>query len=158
MRRIHKYLYLLAALLPATALAQGGMRPVETELAQDFLALELAGWRLPDPMTQCLEGLRLRHLEPGTYGSVEMAVDPILVDGPGPFARLVAIEPDPADRRRRIVRIQWLIPNGTGTRTIADRFTMAINDPARADETAGGAAAMLREPDRLVVRRECFGG
>jgi hypothetical protein len=106
----------------------------------------------------CLESLRLKHLEPGTFGASEMAVDPILVDGPGPFARVVAIEPDPGNRRRRIVQIQWLIQTSGGLQTIADQFTMAINEPGRSVEEGGGAAAMMREPDRLVVRRECFGG
>lgn len=158
MRTTFKCLCLLALLLPAPAFAQGQSRALETELAQDFLALELAGWRLPDPVTDCLEGLRLKHLEPGTFGASEMAVDPILVDGPGPFARLVGIEPDPADRRRKIVRFQWLVLSGNGTRAFSDQFTMAINDPGRGDDDASGAAAMMREPDRLVVRRECFGG
>ncbi|MBI1245835.1 MAG: hypothetical protein GC202_12580 [Alphaproteobacteria bacterium] len=158
MRTFFKCLFLLALLSPGLAVAQGSARQIETELAQDFLALELAGWRLPDPVTDCLESLRLKHLEPGTFGAIEMAVDPILVDGAGPFARLVSIDPDPQNRHRRTVRIQWLVPDGTAIRTIADQFTMAINDPGRADEGASGAAAMLREPDRLVVRRECFGG
>jgi hypothetical protein len=141
----------LALFLSGPVAAQTNPRALEMELARDFLALELAGWRLPDPVVDCIETLRLSRLEPGTFGAAEMAVDPILVDGPGPFARVVSIEPDPADRRRRIVRIQWLVTEQGTSRTYNDMFVMAMND-------AGGAAAMMREPDRLVVRRECFGG
>lgn len=141
----------LVLFLSGPVAAQTPPRTLEMELARDFLALELAGWRLPDPVLDCIETLRLSRLEPGSFGAAEMAVDPILVDGPGPFARIVSIEPDPADRRRRIVRIQWLVTEKGAAKTHNDMFVMAMND-------AGGAAAMMREPDRLVVRRECFGG
>lgn len=141
----------VALFLSGPVAAQTTSRMLETELARDFLALELAGWRLPDPVLECIETLRLSRLEPGTFGAGEMAVDPILVDGPGPFARIVSIEADPDDRRRRIVRIQWLVTEQGTSRIHNDMFVMAMND-------AGGAAAMMREPDRLVVRRECFGG
>jgi hypothetical protein len=141
----------VALFLSGPVAAQTTSRTLETELARDFLALELAGWRLPDPVLECIETLRLSRLEPGTFGAGEMAVDPILVDGPGPFARIVSIEVDPDDRRRRIVRIQWLVTEQGTSRIHNDMFVMAMND-------AGGAAAMMREPDRLVVRRECFGG
>ena len=141
----------LVLFLSGPVAAQTQPRTLEMELARDFLALELAGWRLPDPVLDCIETLRLSRLEPGSFGAAEMAVDPILVDGPGPFARVVSIEPDPVDRRRRIVRIQWLVVDQGTSRTYNDMFVMAMND-------AGGAAAMMREPDRLVVRRECFGG
>ncbi len=141
----------LVLFLSGPVAAQTQPRTLEMELARDFLALELAGWRLPDPVLDCIETLRLSRLEPGSFGAAEMAVDPILVDGPGPFARVVSIEPDPVDRRRRIVRIQWLVIEQGASKTYNDMFVMAMND-------AGGAAAMMREPDRLVVRRECFGG
>ena len=141
----------LVLFLSGPVAAQTPPRTLEMELARDFLALELAGWRLPDPVLDCIETLRLSRLEPGSFGAAEMAVDPILVDGPGPFARVVSIEPDPADKRRRIVRIQWLVVDQGAAKTYNDMFVMAMND-------AGGAAAMMREPDRLVVRRECFGG
>ena len=67
------------------------------------------------------------------------------------------IEQDPNDRRRKIVRIQWLVEESKVARTYPDQFVMVLNDTGRGDD-ASGAAAMLREPDRLVVRRECFGG
>lgn len=140
----------LVLFLSGPVAAQTPPRTLEAELARDFLALELAGWRLPDPVLDCIETLRLSRLEPGTFGAGEMAVDPILVDGPGPFARVVSIEPDPADRRRRIVQIQWVVMEQGTSKTLNDMFVMAMND-------AGEAAAMMREPDRLVVRRECFG-
>jgi hypothetical protein len=149
--RSKRAIFALALLLPCLgagpAAAQRDPRGAEADLARDFLALELAGWRLPDPMMECIEALKLSRLEPGTFGASEMAVDPLLVDPPGPHARIVAIEPDPADRRQRIVRFEWLVRG----RAFADRFVMVLND-------AQGDAAMMREPDRLVVRRECFGG
>ncbi len=150
MRSIPSWCF-LALFLSGPAAAQSNPRALETELARDFLALELAGWRLPDPVLDCIETLRLTRLEPGSFGAAEMAVDPILVDGPGPFARIVSIDPDPSDRRRRIVRIQWLVTEQGTSRIYGDMFVMAMND-------SGGAATMMREPDRLVVRRECFGG
>lgn len=156
MRSIPSWCF-LALFLCGPAAAQTNPRALESDLARDFLALELAGWRLPDPVLDCIETLRLTRLEPGTFGAAEMAVDPILVDGPGPFARVVSIDPDPSDRRRRIVRIQWLVPEPGGLKIYPDQFVMAMNDPGRGEQ-GGGAAAMMREPDRLVVRRECFGG
>lgn len=140
------------AALPAGAQTDG--RALETELANDFLALELAGWRLPDPVLDCIEKLRLARLAPGTYGAAELAVDPILADGAGPHAQVDEISTDPVDRRRRIVRFQWLVQDGGTARRFPDRFTMAVDT---ADRT-GASATMLREPERLVVRRECFGG
>ena len=80
-----------------------------------------------------------------------MSVDPVLLDGPGPHARILAIEPDPADRRRRIVRFEWLVASQGRVRAVADRFVMVLNDQQE-------DAAMMREPDQLMVRRECFGG
>jgi hypothetical protein len=157
MRSIPSWCF-LALIWTLPAGAQAPARGPEMDLARDFLALELAGWRLPDPVLDCIESLRLSRLEPGTFGAAEMAVDPVLVDGAGPFTRIVGIDPDPPDRRRRIVRFQWLVPENGGARAIPDQFTMVLNDAGRSDPDSGGAAAMLREPDRLVVRRECFGG
>jgi hypothetical protein len=136
---------------PAQAQAPRDARGGEMALALDFLTLELAGWRLPDPVQECLDKLDLRLLEPGTFGASEMAVDPILLDGVGPHARILGIDGDPSDRRRRIVRFEWLIPTGGRIRAVADRFVMLLNDQQ-------GEAAMMREPEQLVVRRECFGG
>ena len=138
---------------PATA-----QTALEMELARDFIALELAGWRLPDPDIGCLERLRLIRLEPGSYGASEMAVDPIPVDGPGPHYRILGIDPHPTDRRRRWVRFEWVIREQGRARSLPDRFEFAMNDPTRSDDDARGVAAMMREPDRLVVRRECLGG
>ncbi|MBI3503787.1 MAG: hypothetical protein HY059_03025 [Proteobacteria bacterium] len=157
MRSIPSWCF-LALFLSGPAAAQSNPRALEMDLARDFLALELAGWRLPDPVLDCIESLRLKYLEPGTFGAAEMAVDPILVDGAGPFARVVGIDADPNDRRKKIVRIQWLIEESKTVQTYADQFVMVLNEPGRGSDEAGGAAAMLREPDRLVVRRECFGG
>ncbi len=156
MRSIPSWCF-LALFLSGPAVAQSNPRALEMDLARDFLALELAGWRLPDPVVDCIESLRLKHLEPGSFGAAEMAVDPILVDGPGPFARIVGIEQDPNDRRRKIVRIQWLVEESKVAKIYADQFVMVLNETGRGDD-ASGAAVMLREPDRLVVRRECFGG
>ena len=154
MRKLWVLAYLLAcpAALPAGTQTDG--RVLENEFARDFLALELAGWRLPDPVLDCIEKLRLSRLAPGTYGAAELAVDPVLVDGEGPHARILEIETDPTDRRRRVVRFQWLVVEGAATRTVPDRFTMAV-DPT---DRTGSAATMMMEPERLVVRRECFGG
>ena len=154
MRKLWVLAFFLACPAASPAGAQTDGRTLETELARDFLALELAGWRLPDPVLDCIEKLRLARLAPGTYGAAEMAVDPVLVDGAGPHARVVEIEADPADRRRKIVRFQWFVREGGVARTFADRFTMAV-DPA---DRSGAAATMMMEPERLVVRRECFGG
>jgi hypothetical protein len=148
-------LTLLALLWAGPATAQSAL---ETELARDFMALELAGWRLPDPDIGCLERLRLARLEPGSYGASEMAVDPIPVDGQGPHYRILGIDPHPGDRRRRIVRFEWVVREQGRARALPDRFEFAMNDPTRSDDDARGVAAMMREPDRLVVRRECLGG
>jgi hypothetical protein len=154
MRKLWVLAFFLACPAAVPAGAQTDGRALENELARDFLALELAGWRLPDPVLDCIEKLRLTRLAPGTYGAAEMAVDPVLVDGAGPHAQVVEIASDPTDRRRRIVRFQWFVREGSAARTLQDRFTMAI-DPA---DRSGTAATMMMEPERLVVRRECFGG
>ena len=52
----------------------------DSEVAQEFLALELAGWRLPDPTEECLTGLTLRRLEPMAYGSEDLIDDSVLAD------------------------------------------------------------------------------
>jgi hypothetical protein len=130
-------------------------RGLEMEVVREFLSLELAGWRLPDPVESCLTELSLRRLEPMAFGSTEMIDQPELVDPPGPHYRIVRIEPDGGDRRRRLARIEWLLPGGAdGTPKVeADSFVFVVND-AGGDR---GAASMVREPARLVVRRECFG-
>jgi hypothetical protein len=133
-----------------------GQASVDTEIAQEFLALELAGWRLPDPVEDCLTGLSLKRLEPMAYGSEDLIDQPDLVDPPGPHVRNVRVEPDPASRGRRIVQFEWLVPGpGGAPRAIRDSFTFLIGgDPAR----GGGRPTMQREPDHMVIRRECFGG
>ena len=84
-----------------------------------------------------------------------MSDQPELVDPPGPHFRVVRIEPDPGDRRRRSVRIEWVLPgSGGATRAVPDAFTYMLNAPG----SDRGAASMIREPERLIVRRECFGG
>jgi hypothetical protein len=130
---------------------RGGL---EMEIVREFLALELAGWRLPDPVEACLTGLELRRLEPMAFGSTEMIDQPELVDPPGPHYRIVRIEPEGSDRRRRLARIEWLLPARDGSpQAKPDSFVFVIND------TGGdrGAASMVREPSLLVIRRECFG-
>jgi len=146
-------LFLLALAGPPTALAQD-RAALETEIVREFLSLELAGWRLPDPVESCLSELTLRRLEPTTFGNTEMVDQPELVDPPGPHARIVRIEPDGGDRRRRLARFEWLLPNQDGTqKVVPDSFIFILND-AGGDR---GAASMVREPARLVIRRECFG-
>ena len=146
---------LVAALLLAGRAEAQAPAAIEREIALEFLQLELAGWRLPNPEETCLADLRLKRLEATAYGAVEMVEDPILVDGAGPFARNLALAPDPLDPRRRVVRFEWVVPNATGAqRFLRDSFTFAINDLGAASE----AATMLREPQRLVVRRACFQG
>jgi hypothetical protein len=130
---------------------------IEREIAIEFIRLELAGWRLPTPDEGCLAALKLRRLEATPYGAVEMIEDPILVDGDGPFIRALSLAPEAGDARRRVVRFEWTVPGAQGNRALRDSFTFAINDLA-AGPGAGGAASMLREPQRLVVRRECFPG
>lgn len=127
---------------------------LEMEVVREFLSLELAGWRLPDPVESCLTELTLRRLEPTTFGNTEMIDQPELVDPPGPHVRIVRIEPDGGDRRRRLARIEWLLAGLGNTQTVVpDSFVFILND------TGGdrGAASMVREPSHLVVRRECFG-
>lgn len=149
------------ALAFAAALLAGGParsqaldRGIETEIVREFLALELAGWRLPDPIESCLTGLSLRRLEPMAFGSTEMIDQPELVDPPGPHYRIVRIEPEGGDRRRRIVHFEWLLPGPDGTpRSKPDSFVFVINDIG-GDR---GAASMVREPSTLVIRRDCFG-
>lgn len=147
-------LILLAALAspPTPAFAQD--RALEMEVVREFLTLELAGWRLPDPVESCLTELSLRRLEASTFGNTEMIDQPELVDPPGPHVRIVRVEPDGGDRRRRLARIEWLLPGADGTPKVEpDSFVFVINDSG-GDR---GAASMVREPARLVVRRECFG-
>lgn len=141
----------LGAAMPAAA-----QLPVDTEVAQEFLTLELAGWRLPDPMEECLTGLTLRRLEPMAYGSEDLVDQPDLVDPPGPHFRILRVEPEPGNSRRRNVQFEWLLPGSGGApRTIRDSFAFAIGgDPMR----GGGRPTMQREPEHMVIRRECFGG
>ncbi|HEX2114954.1 MAG TPA: hypothetical protein VHM01_11165 [Alphaproteobacteria bacterium] len=143
----------MAPTVSGAAIAQD-RATLEMEVAREFLALELAGWRLPDPVESCLSELPLRRLEPTTFGNTEMIDQPELVDPPGPHARIVRIEPEGGDRRRRLARIEWLLAGAGGTpKAEPDSFVFVINDAA-GDR---GAASMVREPARLVVRRECFG-
>jgi hypothetical protein len=151
-RRLPLLLVLLLAIAPG-AVAQD-RAALEMEVAREFLSLELAGWRLPDPVETCLTELNLRRLEPTTFGNTEMIDQPELVDPPGPHARIVRIEPDGGDRRRRLARMEWLLPGAGNTQTVVpDSFVFIVND-AGGDR---GAASMVREPSHLVVRRECFG-
>jgi hypothetical protein len=143
------------------AQAQGIDRALEMEIAREFLALELAGWRLPDPTETCLTGLDLKRLEPMAFGSSELIDQPDLVDPPGPHYRNIRVEPESGDARtgqrgrRRVARFDWLLAKPDGTQQAeADSFVFVIND-AGGDR---GAAAMVKEPSRLVIRRECFGG
>lgn len=143
-----------ALLAAAPVAAQTPDRSLETEIVREFLALELAGWRLPDPLETCLTGLALRRLEPMAFGSTEMIDQPELVDPPGPHYRVVRVEPEGGDRRRRLARIEWLLPGTDGSpQPKPDSFVFVINDVG-GDR---GAASMVREPSTLVIRRECFG-
>jgi hypothetical protein len=146
-------LVIAAGLAAAPAAAQQG---VDTEVAQEFLALELAGWRLPDPMEECLTGLTLRRLEPMAYGSEDLVDQPDLVDPPGPHFRILRVETDANNRRRRNVQFEWLVPgSGGAVRAVRDTFSFAIgSDPTR----GGGRPTMQQEPEHMVIRRECFGG
>lgn len=140
--------------LAAASLA-AAQNAADMELAAEFLALELAGWRLPDPMEECLVSLRLRRLEPMAFGSEDMIDQPELVDPPGPHFRVLRIDPEPGNRRRRNVQFEWIVAGPTGPRSIRDSFAFTIGgDPA----VGGGRATMQREPEHLVIRRECFGG
>jgi len=151
------------ALLPFLAIFLGAVpaaaqSSLEMELARDFLTLELAGWRLPDPDPECLQNAPLTRLEAGSYGASEMAVDPIAVEGPGPFYRGLAIEPHPTDRRRRIARFEWTVRDQGRAKVLPDRFEFAMNPAGGSDDAGRGLATMMREPDWIVVRRECLNG
>lgn len=137
-----------AALAIATPVA--AQSPVDMEVAQDFLQLELAGWRLPDPVEECLTTLRLRRLEPMAFGSEDLVDQPELVDPPGPFYRVLRVEIDPGNRRRRIVQFEWLL----AADTVRDSFSFSV---AGDSASGGGRAMMQREPERMVIRRECYG-
>lgn len=155
MRRLLRIGAMAAALTltgPAEVRAQAAM---EMELATEFLTLELAGWRLPDPTEECLVNLRLRRLEPASFGSEDLIDQPELVDPPGPHFRVVRIEADPGNRRRRIVQFDWLLGPEGAQRPVRDSFAFSLGgDP----NVGGGRPIMQREPERLVIRRECFGG
>ncbi len=148
----------IAALAAGMTLAAAPIRAqsaIDMELAQEFLTLELAGWRLPDPTEECLTGLRLRRLEPMAFGSEDLVDQPELVDPPGPHYRILRVESDAANRRRRVVQFEWLLPAGESAKVVRDSFAFTVgSDPA----VGGGRAMMQREPERLVIRRECFGG
>jgi hypothetical protein len=146
---------LAAAQTPAPAQAPSPNRALETDIAREFMTLELAGWRLPDPTEDCIAKLQLKYLFAGAYGASELIDQPELVDPPGPFYRILQIDPDPTDRRRRVVRLEWLLKTPRGAaRPVRDSFTFSLN------ETGGdrGTANMVREPQHMVIRRECFGG
>lgn len=152
-RVILPFLTILLGAQPAAA-----QSALELELARDFLTLELAGWRLPDPDPECLRNAPLTRLEAGSYGASEMAVDPIAVEGPGPFYRGLAIEPHPTDRRRRIARFEWTVRDQGRARTLPDRFEFAVNPAGGGGDAGSGLATMMREPEWIVVRRECLNG
>ena len=137
---------------PSSAAAQNA---ADIEIAQEFLALELAGWRLPDPVDQCLTSLTLKRLEPMAYGSEDLVDQPELVDPPGPFYRILRVDPEPGNPRRRIVQFEWLLPApGGGVQPLRDSFVFAlVGNPA----ANVGRPVMQREPDHMVIRRECFG-
>src|SRR5262245_5234891 len=140
---------------PVAAQAPAPNRAVETEIAREFMTLELAGWRLPDPTEDCIVKLQLRYLFPGAFGASELPDQPELVEPPGPFYRIPQIDPAPGDRRRRVVRIEWLLKTPRGTaRPVRDSFVFALNESGG----EGGSANMVREPEHMVIRRECFGG
>jgi hypothetical protein len=146
---------LLAGLLALSSVAPSRGQGADAQLVEDFLTLELAGWRLPEPMDECLAGLRLNALESIPFGNSEMIDQPELVDPPGPFYRNVRVEAEPGDRRRRNVRFEWLLPAAGGDpRAIPDSFSYMLNAPG----SDRGPATMTREPERLIVRRECYGG
>lgn len=142
----------IGLLLTVPAAAQPA---ADMELANEFLSLELAGWRLPDPMEECLITLRLRRLEPMAFGAEDLVDQPELVDPPGPHYRVVRIETDSGNRRRRNVQFEWLLGMPASPRVVRDSFVFTIGgDPA----VGGGRAMMQREPERMVIRRECYGG
>ncbi len=144
---------LLAAGAPA---ARAQTAAIDMEIAHEFLELEVAGWRLPDPVDECLTGLSLKRLEPMAYGSEDLIDQPELVDPPGPFYRILKIEPEPGNTRRRIVEFEWLLPGpGGAVRPLRDSFVFALLGNAAANV---GRPVMQREPDHMVIRRECFGG
>ena len=150
--RAFAWAVLLAGTAPNPGAAQSA---ADMELANEFLTLELAGWRLPDPTEECLTSLRLRRLEPMAFGSEDLVDQPELVDPPGPHYRVVRIETDGTNRRRRNVQFDWLLASSGAPRAVRDSFVFTIGgDPA----VGGGRATMQREPERLVIRRECFGG
>lgn len=146
----------LAAEILLSASPGAAQSSVDMEIAQEFLTLELAGWRLPDPVEECLTSLSLRRLEPMAYGAEDLIDQPDLVDPPGPFYRILRVDPEPGNPRRRIVQFEWLLPGeGGATRSLRDSFIFALNGNAAA---GGGRPAMQREPDHMVIRRECYGG
>jgi hypothetical protein len=162
-RPASRLLHVACALLVAGCLAAGGAaaqapapnRALETEIAREFVTLELAGWRLPDPTQDCIDKLQLKYLFAGAFGASVLIDEPELVAPPGPFYRITQIDLDPNDRRRRIVRLEWLLKTARGAaRPVRDSFTFALNE-AGGD---GGTANMVREPQHMVIRRECFGG
>jgi hypothetical protein len=146
----------LLAFLSPGAHGEPPDRALDAEIAREFMALELAGWRLPSPVESCLSSLKLKRLEPIAFGSEELIDQPVLVDSSGPHFRLAGVESDPSDKsgKRRIVRFEWLLPPADGmARTEQDSFAFVVNAASK----DGVAAAMVREPMRLVIRRECFG-
>lgn len=145
----------LCMMVSAGARMAAGQNAADMEIAQEFLTLEVAGWRLPDPVEQCLTGLSLKRLEPMAYGSEDLIDQPELVDPPGPFYRILRIDPEPGNPRRRVVQFEWLLPGpGGAVKPLRDSFVFAlVGNPA----ANVGRPVMQREPDHMVIRRECFG-
>ena len=92
------FLLLRAGLVLGGAPGRAQDRSLEMEIAREFLALELAGWRLPDPVESCLTELTLRRLEATTFGNTEMIDQPELVDPPGRDTAHVGLLDDPQQR------------------------------------------------------------
>ena len=154
---VSRLVALFAALLVATAPAwsQQRDRAAEIEIARELMALELAGWRLPDPVEECLTELPLSRLEPMAFGAQELIDQPELVDPPGPNFRNLTVEPEPGDAKRLMMRFEWITPDPAGRSVFrADSMVFVINE-LRAGKAS---VSVVREPRYMVVRRECFGG
>jgi hypothetical protein len=146
-----------ALLAPSTAPveAQQRDRTLELDIARELMELELAGWRLPDPVEECLSELALQRLEPMAFGAPELIEPPALVDPPGPHFRALAVGPEAGDPRRLVVRFEWVMPTPDGRPEIRGDFLVYVINEVRDGKAA---ISVVREPQFMVVRRECFGG